>query len=381
VHTPLDESLHGFLIRQQLIYMHQFDPKGVIAVDGGWRHTPFSHREVLHLFEPFDDLFLLEAIDVNIQLGEQNHQFLDGADNYLSSISAVFFDGARKGNASGSSSAIKYCHKCIEEMLRENGFGYFRKDWGGKRWCYTHDVSFRTIKSSCYKTSVELVRKLLSGKKVPSRELCKNQPAPHELNDNQFKREHSLKLFYPIRAVKCSAKVIGKCLIENQSDLSEYGLPVGVDWLNLWIRNLVFAPINSLAFYTAENDLERLMVLLQQFSPLVNLLDRNFSYYKLWVGPRKQLSEIILAPKNRACNDCKNQLCRVKMEKAMLIDRPNLNYLVENSTSLRRLAFQQLHLPVTGVHPWSPIKIKNYIEKEELESSVVMKITSGGVVA
>jgi len=376
VQTPLDESLHGFLVRQQLLHMHKFDPKGVIGADGNWRKAPFAHREVLHLFEKFDDLFLLEAIDVNIQLGEQNYQFFDGPDAYLSQISAIFFDGARRESVSGSSRAIKYCHKCIEDMLRENGFGYFRHYWNSKRWCYTHNESFRVIKSGDYKTSVALVRDILSGKKVPSWKLCKSKPASHKRNDNQFKRDNSLKFFYPIRAVKCSARIIAKCLIENKSDLNEYGLPVELDWLNLWTRNLIFSPTNSMDFYRAKNDLELLMVLLQQFTPLVNFIERNFDYYKLGVGPRKQLSEVILAPKKRACHECETQCCRVKIEKAMLIDRPNLNYLVEHSTSLRRLAFQQLHLPVTGTHAWSPIKIKNYIEKEELELGVSMKVTS-----
>ncbi|MEZ8740543.1 hypothetical protein AB6E21_10980 [Photobacterium swingsii] len=142
MNTPLDESLHSFLIRHQLAYTHKFDPKGVISSNGGWKRIPYAHHEVTKLFEKYSDLFLLEAIDVDIQLGERNHQFFDEPDSYCLSIHMTFFQGFQNRYISNGQLPITYCPDCIKEMIRENGFGYFRKNWGRESWCDNHDIAY-----------------------------------------------------------------------------------------------------------------------------------------------------------------------------------------------------------------------------------------------
>ncbi len=373
MNTPLDESLHSFLVRNQLIHMHKFDPKGVIAKNGRWRVSPFAHHEATHVFEKYDDLFLLETIDVDIQLSSRDHRFFDAPDSYCLSIQRTFFEGRHSCPPSGEMMSIAYCPRCMKEMIKEIGFGYFRKSWRSGHICRIHGTALHTINSESYETSIKAVRKLLAGKKVPSKVLA-HVP---ELNRKPEASSQRLRLFYPIRTVECSARVIGLRLAKCRDELMSMGFQIEEHWIRRWLRGLVDSQIDSKEHKQARAHLGHLMSVLQNFKPLADFINKEFSYARLWVGPRKQLSEILLLPKERQCSTCENKQCGERIADSQEVDNIDLQYLTVNSTSLRRLGFQQMHLPSTGPHLWSPIRIKDWESKEEIKENSKILLISG----
>ncbi|MEZ9269559.1 hypothetical protein AB9R79_23825, partial [Vibrio splendidus] len=273
---------------------------------------------------------------------------------------------------------IVYCPDCIKDMIRENGFGYFRKNWGRENWCDNHDIALHHLESNNYRSSVKLLKKLLLGESIGSKVIKGASPKKRKAIDEDI--EHSpLKLFFPVRTVECSARRIGLCLAENWSELLGMNLPIEPDELLILIRWLVYSSSDSHEFFKAKINLGRLIAIFQKFLPLVDLFNNDFSYVRLCVGARSELSEIVLVPKDRDCLSCDNKKCVAQMNGAKEIENIDFSYLVHNSTSLRRLSFQQMHLPRTGPNLWSPIQIKNWIEVDKLAKAECIEINTGSV--
>lgn len=63
-----------------------------------------------------------------------------------------------------SASPITYCPNCIDESIREFGFGYFKTVWWRSVWCRRHRKKLKVIQPSKEKTMSALILETLSGK-------------------------------------------------------------------------------------------------------------------------------------------------------------------------------------------------------------------------
>lgn len=350
MNTPLDESLHSFLIRHQLAYMHKFDPKGVISIDGRWRNEPFAHQDT-HIFYKFDDLFLLEAIDVGTLLSGTHHQFFDVPHAYCRSLKPTFFkENMTKGKSKGGL-PITFCPVCIKGMIRGRGYAYFRKSWEYDGKCEFHNTPLSCLTTTDYKSTVKAVKRLLTGKNVPSDEIVR-------VGIRNFTESERVNLFYPIKTVACVGKELGICLARHMGELlSSKWLPLDVkDMINL-THTLISSPIDSREYKHGCKLLGQIMVLLQNFKPLADYLNHNCSYVKMLGGARNQLAEIVLVPKKKACDSCSDLFCKKRIKKSHYIKHLDADYLAETSTPLKRLGYQQNILQSTGKYLWSPIII------------------------
>ncbi|HCH0917954.1 TPA: hypothetical protein NKP32_003601 [Vibrio parahaemolyticus] len=157
MNTPLDESLHSFLLRHQLVSTHKFDPKGVISIDGRWREEPFAHKDT-HIFYKFDDLFLLETIDVGTLLSGTHHQFFDVPHAYCLSLESTFFKGKRTVGKPKGGLPITFCSSCIKDMIRDRGYAYFRKNWEHDGKCEFHDIPLSCLTATDYKSTANRLK-------------------------------------------------------------------------------------------------------------------------------------------------------------------------------------------------------------------------------
>lgn len=351
MHT--DESLHSFLIRQQLMCSSRFDPKGVISRDGKWACFPYAHMEVRHIFERFNDLFLLECVEKGKEDVIRSDQFFALPGLYCKSMESTFF--REKGERYKKTEAfldITYCPQCIKEMIHKCGHGYFKKKWNDCDWCDTHDIHLRKIETDSYKTSVKLVQELLHGKDVPSCISIYSQES--KVEGKKTNDEESLKLFYPIHATVCSARAIGNFLWQYQKVMQDY-FPF---MTNEKLYRLMSPRVHISNFYIEAMNLGTYeLASLQQFVNLVDYLGDEFSYYEVSVGPREQFSEILLIPDHSRCEGCPVSRCKSLVKKAKKVDSDCREDMLKKSTSYNRFIANVSEIRIAGELPWSPIII------------------------
>ncbi|NOU51921.1 hypothetical protein HG263_15405 [Pseudoalteromonas sp. JBTF-M23] len=373
----MDESLQSFLFRQQMLFAGELNPKGVITKDGMWYSYPYAHQEVQHIFHRFDDSVLLEAAEV----GEPIKACLDGIftppDSYCLSLRGSFFSNEKWRSRMSCKTGIRFCQACVNEAISEYGHGYFRHQWLKNTWCYVHELPLRHLTSTSYRNAIEDVKEVLVGG-IPVNEVC-TQKRPSEVAKSSLgNNTKKLELFFAVHAPYCLGRLLASWLRLNLNKLCESNkFIIREEWFAVLFKLLVL-PIDSYDYLQAIRKLNALIIFLGRRSTFSEYMSEHVGYVRMFVSPRRQLSEVMMLPKERDCGLCaKKEDCAVmNLEYSEIKEEVDLQFLFRYSHSFKRYALDQGYIDLTGNHAWMPFRINSLMSEEEMKKGELMKFES-----
>ncbi|MDN8558372.1 hypothetical protein [Citrobacter werkmanii] len=360
MNIPLDESLPGFLLRQQMVFADAFAPKGVISRDGQWYREPYAHHEVLHIFHRFDDLFLLETIDIGKRIGRVGHGLFDAPSAYYHKLYSTFLTGERLvTNRADKKEIIKFCPECIVGAIKNFGFGYFKYNWHQTHWCYEHEMSLYHLQSTSYRDTLIDITRVIYGEIIQNAVKMVSVRPPKKTNPSETSQEKP-EFVFPVRAAECVGEMIGYILLKDLNNLFKFNHFFDIDeWQQLG-EDLLLWQKDHVRFMNAVQIIENVIILLNHYDKFNANLQHVVEYVKVTVSPRKQFSEIMMVSKHRHCDSCpKYRYCAVTGSGTEgITERIDLHFLLQNSTSLKRYAFDNGWILLTGDHIWSPFRVR-----------------------
>lgn len=378
--SPLDESLHSFLVRTLLAHDPNVKPVGVISESGCWIREPFIHEGYEHLFSQHPDHLLLEMIDISKRINGKGNLLFDNPANYASSIEETFFSGQRLRKNYHTNHPIKYCLSCIEEGIQEVGYGYFRHFWSYSNICLIHEKSLCQLPELSFSKTISAVKSLLGGKGHKDAIVLnhsENDYLQRRSSGTKQKWNSTGKYFFPIKfSVDCLMPKFARSVYHNHSDFRNENLKslakrVSSDYVKRYDREREYDyKINFSSIYLICASLE------PQY--LDAFYANHIALVRLELGPRKQgrLREIFAKNKDSDCAVCRSRDCPLKGQTELrLVDAKSIDskYLYENSYMLSRIAMRGRPVAWVGDSPWAPIDVHPVLEKGvELERIDVM---------
>lgn len=346
-----DESLHGFLIRQQYRGMGKFEPKGVIDSSGNWSAVPYIHEGAKNCFSSFEELFLLNVIGdyyfENVFLS--NFDIIDYPSECCFYLDNLFVKNTNKFN-NYIRKPITFCPECASEMIKNNGFFYFRTEWTNDCYCTVHNVQVEEIKSNSYIESVDCVKKLMKGIKV------KGETVSHPYYDRTRRNVNSL-ILYPIQFTWCANHALKKFvsrILEIDFIIRSYyegsdGKCNNLEWdgiLNYFTEN--------------KNEIMKIspsvFIMFNEYRDYINDINYGCDIYMVTHGDHKKLSDLMIMPKNRNCIECSHDNCKVRSSSLTKLEAASYTDLLSFSSAFNYFS-NNFHFEHLGCQLWSPIRI------------------------
>lgn len=356
--VPHDESFHSYLLRTQLILEPSALPVGVIGKCGRLIDPPFAHREVEHLFKAHPDHVLLEIMDVDKSIDGRGNQLFDNPSSYAGNIETTFFHGNERRRRIRGYRNIRYCIHCIVDGIEKVGYGYLRHFWYRSNRCFIHNQPLKLLPELGFRNALNALKGILRAQEHESAILIgENSAEPPSLD---YKNPVSLmtKFIFPIKFSPCVMRPFASWILMNAQYLddpdirnSAYNAARGILCQQKGI--LRYKEYISFVFlYCASN----IPDLLCQF--FFDCID----FVGLELGPRYQgfLKEVMAKKKNVNCQNCSNRDCALNGNVktfSVCSTEMNMQYMMQHSYTLTRVAMQGRPIRLTGHMPWSPIDV------------------------
>lgn len=354
--SPIDESIQSFIFRQTLLRKGVLASQRLFSKCGGWFYELSFSKDMTEALEHYSDQRLIQLVEESISVRENEYGLFAPPSLGQDLVERLISD--QPPRIKRRIIKIKYCPKCIVEMIRNVGFGYFRKSWNDSNWCVKHKASLEILDTVNAKTSAKLVAKLLAGLTVPSIKALSNSSMEKKSNEVWGKKRLTA---YPIKASVCTIRRI--CNVLMSIDFESYIN----GWKNESILSKVdyndsnFGPFSGLWFYSQANhgfEIDKHMIWLQHYSRVSKFFNEEVDYFVYTFGPKRQLTEFFFAPKSRACFSCKDLECSQRIIKSKKVDRPEFKDLFNISSTLKRFVENKFLLYRTSDHVWGPLVIE-----------------------
>lgn len=352
--APYDESLHSFLIRNQLLHDPETKPVGVISKSGGWLQSPFAHRSVQHIFHNYPDHELLERIDMDIQVDGQGNNLFDCPVSYSSCIEKTFFsDREPLKYVSGVEYEIRYCLDCINESIEKSGYGYFKFFWDKAAYCLVHSKPLKQLPLLGSKVALVLVKDILRGCDPNDAKVIPQCVEPI----SSISKNLPINYFFPIKMTECLKGAFSRWLFRNLDRLSNGFWKY---YTRQYVSETCLHVMNKSEFSRAatKNLSSIFIMLMNSESILITSFYYEFAgFFSIPLGPRKQgsLKEIISKNGASNCCTCRVKNCSIKQVKdasEVNISSINLEYILQNSYSLMRVAHKCRTLVAVNPVAW-----------------------------
>jgi hypothetical protein len=161
-----DESVQSWIYRN--IYVSgSFDFSTVIGPKGEWRAYPTFNDDCnfdKNLIEDVDFLAFLRRSG----LANKSADFFENPVDYLADIERVFDKRINSLKATSGSRPVRYCRYCIEEVMKEYGFAYFKSCWLSETECSVHSRVLYEINALGRKENEVLIQEILGGIDIPA---------------------------------------------------------------------------------------------------------------------------------------------------------------------------------------------------------------------
>jgi hypothetical protein len=155
-----DESVQSWFFRQGLI-SGESKFGSVIGTDGKWYFTPCMLKEWIVNLDSIPDLDLLRFLRKS-GIANKKAGMFDNPVDYLEQMSILDpidkTDSLSKGQI-----PIRYCKECIEEAIKEIGYGYLKATWLSNIHCSVHDVNLTELTTKSRKDTVIEINLALAG--------------------------------------------------------------------------------------------------------------------------------------------------------------------------------------------------------------------------
>ncbi|MGB5853752.1 MAG: hypothetical protein WBH20_00630 [Oceanisphaera sp.] len=357
--SPYDESLHGFLLRNQLLYSPSTKPVGVISQNGGWIKSPFVSQEAQHVFSLRPDHELLEIIDIKETIDGIGNQLFDCPIGYTHKISNVFFSNNNHTKINKNVEPIVFCEICIRESIEKFGYGYFKNIWSFYSYCAIHNEPLKQFPLKNFSSSLSWIADVMQGNIPDVAFVVQDFKKPVYLSwEDPISR-----FFFPIKASLCAFYFFAQWILNNE-DLFDRGFYKLVSRRKM-LKQCGFIVFKKHFTANAKDYLTKIYLILKGFNQ--DLLDKFFEQHveivKIQIGPRKQgvLQELITKIKGESCSLCNFKSCSLRGSKDLeIIENSDINikYLMSHSYSLLRIVLQQDPLSPFGSDLWSPMELE-----------------------
>lgn len=336
INIPQDESLHSFLIREQLIYSDKFDPKGVITADGMWRSQPYAHSSVVSLFEKYQEEFLFNLLNTNTDFYLGSNPIYSPT-LFINKLHSVFFAGEHV--KSKSKIEIKFCVSCIEAAIRKYGYGYFKNEWSNSSFCRIHNNYLMYLPATSYKQAIDNLILVISGR-IPYISKIEKKATKFRFFDSAIKRKNDDYYVFPIKVMLCTLDDIGFWMIKNLS--TELGFINVFDFPEQLIETI-----------------EALLHIYRGNKELNEYIYKKMEFWKIKISAKGELTEIVMVPKHKECSSCMHQnICDLQnLESDYISDNLNLYFLSQHSLTLRKYISNQTGFLGVMRYPWQPLLI------------------------
>ncbi|TOF36170.1 hypothetical protein CGJ24_15640 [Vibrio parahaemolyticus] len=352
--TPIDESVQSFIFRQTLLRKGALASKGIFSKCGGWYCEPRITEDVRESFERLSDQKLIQLVEASISERIRHYGLFAPPSVGQSVVERVI--GSKSISFKQRIIRIRYCPQCIDEMICDVGFGYFRKSWNGSDWCLKHQASLEILDSANAKTSAKLVSQLLAGLSVPS-----VKPLSHSSKQKKSSEWGAKRLtVYPIKASLCTIGWFSDVLSDIDLGSSKNGWN-GSIVSKANYRDSNFGPFDGRWYYSSSSygfGIDTHMIWLQHHPRVSKLFNEEVDYFVYNFGPKKQLAEYFFAPKSRKCTFCKKLECREMVTQSEKVDRPEFIDLFKTSSMIKRFVENKFTLYRTSNHPWGPLVVE-----------------------
>lgn len=360
--VPSDESLHSFVLRNQLMFHPEIKPIGVMNHSGAWRDPIFVSKGIQHLFYAYQDHELLHLIGAHAR-SNMIHMRLDRFPGISSeSIERVFFHDNEKLKKGGCSIRVSFCEMCIKESVSEFGYGYFKDEWSYKCECFKHGKELRQLPIDSYSRNLKRIKNILKGEVLESF-FCDSPDFSGNLRrEDHVKKMHNKK-FYPVKAAKCALTSFSEWLALNREHLSEREDEPLVALSSL-INKPTFLERNFYKFDLAENVAEACRIIEDENPELIkSYFDDCVEVRRVNIGPRKQgvLVELVSKRKGMSCAECGESYCYMKeRDDHELIDNyvVDLPFILKNSYA----NLKSLDVKLFGSNLWSPFTFNSEVK-------------------
>lgn len=353
--TPIDESVQSFIFRQTLLREGALASKGIFSKCGGWYCEPRLSKDLTEIVERLSDQKLTQLVEASIFERRKNYGLFAPPSVGQEVVERVI--GSKLISFKQRVIRIGYCPQCIDEMIRDVGFGYFRKSWNGSDWCLKHQVSLEILDSGSAKISAKLVVKLLAGLPVPS-----VKPLSHSSKQKKSSEWGAKRLtVYPIKASLCTISLFSDVLGGIDFDSYKNGWKNGSIASKVDYRDSNFGPFDGRWYYSSPIygfGIDRHMTWLQHHPGVSKFFNEDVDYFVYAFGRKRQLTELFFAPKKRRCFSCKDYECRKRVTQSEKVDRPEFKDLFKTSSMIKRFVENKFILYRTSNHPWGPLVVE-----------------------
>jgi len=156
-----DESIHSLIYRTHVINGIS-DFSNIITIKGGWASFPKILKDTLQFYDPVDDLKFLNLLR-DFGLAKITVKMFKEPLAYREDLEKFF--GCSKSNKriKQKSKQIKYCLKCIQEHIRDFGYGIIKLTWGSNDQCFEHSIPLYYISESNRKDAILALEAIYRG--------------------------------------------------------------------------------------------------------------------------------------------------------------------------------------------------------------------------
>lgn len=140
------ESIHSIIYRTHVVNGIS-DFSNIVTSTGGWTSFPRILKNTLHLYEPIDDLQFLNLLR-DLGLAKITNKMFKQPLAYRKELEIFFGDSNATTKVNQRTKKIKYCLKCIQEHIRDYGYGIFKSIWYFNDMCFLHDIPLNVITES-----------------------------------------------------------------------------------------------------------------------------------------------------------------------------------------------------------------------------------------
>lgn len=308
-----DESVQSWFFRHALI-SGESKFNSIIGTNGKWYFTPNLVKGWVVNIDSIPDLDLLLFLRKS-GIANKKAGMFDNPVDYLREMSIVN-PSENSYSASKGQISIRFCKECIEESIKENGFGYLKATWLSSTQCATHSTHLIQLTSVTRKDAVKDIQLALAG--------CPTHSSKTSCDldkDNNLYKETTHESPYHIMPCLLrdfymwASKENTDPLLENTHPLFKYE-----HWAFLYS-------------YGAKKEIsdeflhQKYLYFKQTYpSQFKKFLDRNAEVkeYKFSFRQKHSLSEMLLKSKSQNCSKClrwaSTNYCPIKPIKVVKLD-------------------------------------------------------------
>ena len=168
-----DESIHSLIYRTHMLNgISNFT--NLVGSTGCWTSFPKILQGTLCYYKPIDEPLILSLMQ-QVGLAMKPQSMFDNPMGYIDEFFDFFRLATYPKSRSFRNKKIKYCLNCIQDSIKQIGFGYFNVNWYYGDFCSKHNRPLLYIKATNQKSAINLLHLVYLGRNPKDYGECMRQ--------------------------------------------------------------------------------------------------------------------------------------------------------------------------------------------------------------